>query len=38
MGGTLSVKLSDIHIITTGVVETPLKLTYYKRYVDEIYN
>ena len=39
MGGSLSVALVDIHMIRTEKdILTPLKPTFYKRFVDDIYN
>ena len=39
MGGSLSVALADIHMIRTEKdIVTPLKPTFYKRFVDDIYN
>ena len=39
MGGSLSVTLADVHMIRTEKdTVTPLKLIFYKRFVDDIYN
>ena len=39
MGGSLYVTLADIHMIRTEKdTVTPLKLIFYKRFVDDIYN